>query len=129
MAAIVEVYLAGDAEAGGDAETGVCVADGVLRAESFRERLQGLSGKKSLAPGEGCYLEDCRSVHTFTMRLPIDVLFLTGDGLVVDIEHSMAPKKTRSGPRTARDVLELAAGTARRRGIRPGDRLILKEQR
>jgi uncharacterized membrane protein (UPF0127 family) len=61
-------------------------------------------------------------VHTFFMRFPIDVVFLSRDGEVLRVAAALPAWRT-AGARKAKAVLELAAGEAERREIRPGARL------
>jgi uncharacterized membrane protein (UPF0127 family) len=95
-----------------------CVADRALA------RLRGLLGRRELPPGEGLLLRPSPSVHTWFMRFAIDVVFLDRDLRVLDARSAVRPWRM-VGRRGARAVLELAAGEARRRGLRPGDRLAL----
>jgi uncharacterized membrane protein (UPF0127 family) len=85
--------------------------------ESWRERMRGLIGARALGPHHAMLLERCRSVHTFGMRFPIDVVFLDRDHRVVDVCRVNPGRMTLSRLR-ARHVLECAADTR----LRPGDR-------
>ncbi|MEE9275705.1 MAG: DUF192 domain-containing protein [bacterium] len=107
-------------DAGGDAaETPLRLASRVEVAETFRARLRGLKGR-SLGEEEGLYLTPCRSVHTFGMDGPIDVVFLDGKDRALALYHSLPPRRaTRWIPR-ARGALELPAGTLARRSLRKG---------
>ena len=99
----------------------------VERASGFFSRLKGLMGRRRLTPGEGLILSPCNQVHTFCMRWPIDVLYLTKDLRVLRVE-TLSPG--RIGPRVkgARLVLEVEAGSAG--DIGAGDRLtIVKDNR
>jgi uncharacterized protein len=86
--------------------------------------MRGLLGRKELPGGEGILLRPAGSVHTFFMRFPIDVVFLDRDLTVLHVEPELAPWRA-AGRRGAKATLELAAGEAVRRGLRPGDRLAL----
>lgn len=57
----------------------------------FMGRLKGLIGRESLGPDSCVYFEFCRSVHTFFMKFPIDVVFLDRDFTIVQIEKSVPP--------------------------------------
>lgn len=85
-------------------------------------RMKGLLGRRSLPAGEGLLIRPAPSIHTFFMRFPIDVVFLSRAGEVMKIAADVGPWRTRSC-RRAYAVLELAAGEAERRGIATGDRL------
>ena len=62
------------------------------------------------------------------MRFAIDAVFLDRDLRVVDVIPNLRPWRI-AGRRGARAVLELPAGEASRRGIRPGERLVLGEEK
>jgi uncharacterized membrane protein (UPF0127 family) len=106
---------------------GTTVAGRVRKAESFWARLVGLMGRRGLEEGEGLLLAPCSSVQTFFMRFPIDVVFLDGEANVVKVAPALAPFRLALGGRGARDVLEVAAGTAARSGISVGDRLAVED--
>ena len=87
-------------------------------------RLKGLLGRRSLASNEGIYLRPASSVHTFFMRFPIDAVFVDGEGRVLKVASGLRPWRA-AGCRGARAVLELSSGESERRGVRPGDQLVL----
>jgi uncharacterized protein len=91
-------------------------------ADRMLPRMRGLLGKRGLESGEGLLIRPAPSVHTFFMRFPIDVVFLSRDGEVMKVAESVPAWRTRSC-RRAYAVLELAAGEALRRGINVGSRL------
>jgi uncharacterized membrane protein (UPF0127 family) len=84
--------------------------------------MRGLLGRKYLRQGEGMVLRPGWSIHTAFMRFPIDAVFLDADQVVIRIEHEVGPWRTVSC-RGAREVVELAAGETRRRGLEVGDRV------
>jgi uncharacterized protein len=85
-------------------------------------RMRGLLGRKNLPSGEGMLIRPAPSIHTFFMRFPIDVVFLSRQGEVLKIAENVAPWRARSC-RHSYVVLELAAGEAGRRGLAVGDRV------
>jgi uncharacterized protein len=87
-------------------------------------RMRGLLGRRDLPRGEGVLLRPAASVHTWFMQFPIDVVFLDGELRVLKVVPRLGPWRVASG-RGARAVLELAAGECERRGLRPGDRLVV----
>jgi len=91
-------------------------------ADRPHTRLRGLLGRTGLETGEGVLLRPTPSVHTCFMRFPIDVVFLDAGLRVLSIRPALRPWRF-AGRRGARSVLELAAGEAARRGIRPGTSL------
>jgi uncharacterized membrane protein (UPF0127 family) len=99
------------------------LADRAELAEHFGERLVGLMGRRSLAMGEGLHILPCNSIHTFFMRIPIDVAFLDAKGVIVKQFSALPPWRTTTVYVKARSVLELPAGTLEASGTREGDRL------
>lgn len=77
-----------------------------------------------MQPGEALLLYPCRTVHTFFMRFPVDVVFLSGKGEAVRIEKGVPPWRMVEPERRACAVLELPAGTVDRAGIGVGQVLI-----
>jgi uncharacterized membrane protein (UPF0127 family) len=57
--------------------------------------------------------------------IPLDMIFIKGDGRILRIAENTEPMSTKvipsGGP--VRFVLEVIAGTARKLGIAPGDRV------
>jgi uncharacterized protein len=69
-------------------------------------RLVGLIGRRSWPAGVALEIPRCRSVHTFGMRFPLDLVWLDGDRRVVRVDRAVPPWRVRSC-RRARSVLEL----------------------
>jgi uncharacterized protein len=82
----------------------------VARASTLASRLKGLGGLDALPPAVALHIPRCRSVHTFTMRFPLDLIWLDGDGHVVRIDHAVPRWRMKWCPR-ARSVVEAGAGT------------------
>jgi hypothetical protein len=103
-------------------EDGRIVCERVIVADRAHRRMRGLLGRKYLRQGEGMVLRPGWSIHTAFMRFPIDAVFLDADQVVIRIEHEVGPWRTVSC-RGAREVVEMAAGECRRRGLEVGDRV------
>jgi uncharacterized membrane protein (UPF0127 family) len=101
---------------------GTIVCERCTVADRMLSRMRGLLGRKSLPADEGLLIRPAPSIHTFFMRFPIDVVFLSRQGEVLKIAEHVAPWRTRSC-RHSYAVLELAAGEAGRRGLAVGDRI------
>ncbi len=86
------------------------------------ERARGLLLRRPLDDRSALLLERCRSIHTCGMRYAIDVLFCDDRGTILQIVESLPPWRFAQDPH-AQNVWELRAGTARRMGLRTGDRL------
>jgi uncharacterized protein len=103
-------------------EDGRIVCERVVVADRAHRRMRGLLGRKYLRKGEGMLLRPGWSIHTAFMRFPIDALFLDADQVVIKIEPEVGAWRTVSC-RGAREVVELAAGECKRRGLEVGDRV------
>jgi hypothetical protein len=64
-------------------------------------------------------LRPASSIHTAFMRFAIDAVFLDREDRVLKVAADVAPWRM-AACRGARAVLELPAGEAERRGLRPG---------
>jgi uncharacterized protein len=59
-------------------------------ARKFRTRLLGLAFVRE-PPAHALLFPDCRSVHTFGMRFPLDIAFLDERGRPVRVERNVRP--------------------------------------
>jgi uncharacterized membrane protein (UPF0127 family) len=84
----------------------------VHEARGLNARRRGLGGLDDL-PAERALALGCRSVHTFTMRFALDLIWLAGDGTVVRVDRAVPPRRHRGCAR-ARAVVETRAGWADR---------------
>lgn len=98
---------------------GVSIADAATIANSSELRRTGLLKHDHLAAGEGLWIVPCEGVHTFGMKFPIDVVFLSRDKKVLKVRREMGRARISLCLR-AHSVLELAAGAAR---VERGDQL------
>jgi len=80
-----------------------------------------------LAPGEALRITKTSSITMFFMRFSIDALFLDASGRVVKVASRLRPFVPMSAARGAREVVELAAGTAAATGTQVGDELLFQE--
>jgi uncharacterized protein len=101
------------------------VATRVRLASTGRTRRKGLLGVSYLDEHSGLWIVPCEAVHTFGMRIPIDVVFLDGKGRVKKIRPNLRAGRI-SLSLTARSVLELAAGIVEKSGTQVGDRLLFE---
>jgi hypothetical protein len=95
------------------------VARGPLR------RGLGLMGRRGWSDWDGLVLDRCGSIHTFFMRMPIDVVYLDRQGTVLRADPAVPPWRVGPIVRRARTVLELPVGTIARTGTQPGDSVTL----
>jgi uncharacterized membrane protein (UPF0127 family) len=76
-----------------------------------RARLLGLAGLRAPPVDVALLLPGCRSVHTFGMRWPLDLVWLDGDGHPARVDRAVPPRRVR-GCRGARAVVEVPTGGA-----------------
>ena len=82
-------------------------------ARGVRARGRGLGGLPALPANRALRIPRCRAVHTFTMRFPLDLIWLGPDGAVVRVDRDVPPRRHRACVR-ARAVVETRAGCADR---------------
>ena len=93
-------------------------------AAGFWDRLRGLMGQPPLRDDEGLVLVGDKSIHTFFMRFPIDVVYASRGWQVVHLEATMAPNRVGPFVWQAVYVLELPAGVIQRTRTTIGDQLV-----
>ncbi|MGW0870073.1 DUF192 domain-containing protein [Streptomyces sp. NPDC002740] len=89
-------------------------------AASYRARTRGLLGRDSV--DGAMLLSPAGSVHTFRMRMPIDVAYLDRRLRVIAV-HTMRPGRLGLPRLRSRHVLEAAAGAMEGWGLRAGVRV------
>lgn len=109
-----------------DRDTSAVICETCVVADTPLKRLRGLLGRASLTAGEGLLLRPAPMIHTWFMRFPIDAVFLDRELSVMDVAENLRPWRA-AGRRGARAVLELPAGEAGRRDLRPGARMQLED--
>jgi uncharacterized membrane protein (UPF0127 family) len=87
-------------------------------------RRRGLLGRTSFEPEAALIIAPCSAVHTFFMRMVIDVVFASRDGRVLKT-YSRLPAWRIAFARGGFAAIELPAGTVEAGGIGEGDRLLL----
>lgn len=93
------------------------------------DRAKGLMYRKELPEGRGMLFDFHRDQEvSFWMQntyIPLDMIFIRGDGRILRIEENTEPLSTRMIPSRGpvRAVLEVIGGTSRKLGIAPGDRV------
>ena len=95
------------------------------RAETPWERAWGLLGRSSMEPDEALWFDDCRSIHTFFMRVRLDLAYVNMRMEVVKLVEDLGPWRVSWCP-AGRHVVELPAGSVRRLGLRRGETLDLE---
>ena len=135
LAVILSLFLAfGPSWAAGEqtleiaSKTGVHIFS-VEVVDNDADRAKGLMYRKELAEGRGMLFDFHRDQEvSFWMQntyIPLDMIFIRGDGQILRIEENTVPLSTRMIPSrgAVRAVLEVIGGTSRKLGIAPGDRV------
>jgi len=104
------------------------IARNVEWAGTSTERRRGLLGRTGLHPEEGMYIVPSQWIHTFRMKFPIDVAFLSKDGCVLAVHHHLKPNRLSKIALRAEGALELAAGRLHATDTDVGDVVQLREE-
>lgn len=99
------------------------------RADNFWKRAKGLMFRKDWEDFDGLLLSPCGSIHTFGMRMEIDVCFLDSHRTVLKACARVRPWRCVGGGRGGSSTLELPAGTLERTGTIAGDHLLVEDRR
>ncbi|MFD1019921.1 DUF192 domain-containing protein [Thalassobacillus hwangdonensis] len=93
------------------------------QAYRFFQRLRGLMFTGQLNSGAGLHIKPCRSIHTFFMNYPIDVVYVNELNVVIAIDESMEPGKLGKVYADAASVVELPVGTVKKTMTKQGHSL------
>ena len=96
-------------------------------SESEQDRIRGLSGRATTSPAEGMLFlfpsDGHHGIWMKDMRFAIDIIWLSAEGIVVDIKENALPDsfpETYRPQELARYVIELPAGYAERLKVKLG---------
>jgi uncharacterized protein len=98
-------------------------------ATNDAERARGLMYRKQLGAYEGMLFDFYREMQvSFWMKntlIPLDMVFIAGDGTVKHVHANAVPLSTETIPSRfpVRAVLEINGGSAALLGIKPGDKV------
>jgi uncharacterized membrane protein (UPF0127 family) len=101
----------------------------VEMATTEQEKETGLMYRKELPDGKGMLFdfspEQQVSMWMKNTYIPLDMIFIRADGRILRIAENTEPLSTKIIPSggLAKGVLEVIAGTAKKYGIAPGDRV------
>src|SRR3954467_14133299 len=103
---------------------GEVLAERAELATSSWSRFWGLMGRTELPPGSGMVLQPGGGIHTWFMRVPIDVLHIGKNGVVTHVLRAIKP--WRFGPLLVggKQAIELPAGAAD--GTQSGDEIVIE---
>jgi uncharacterized membrane protein (UPF0127 family) len=109
-----------------DARRGVVLARRVDAAFDSTTRRKGLLGRENVPGDFALVIAPSNAVHTWFMRTPLDLVFVTRGGTVTKICRGVKPWRV-AGSLRAFAVIEAAHGFIDRHGVVPGDVVALRE--
>jgi uncharacterized protein len=108
--------------------SGKVVADRLLTAFDSESRRRGLLAHGSLPHSTALIIAPTNAIHTFFMKFPIDIVFVSKAGRVLKI-RSRVPAWRMTASLRAYAVLELAAGSLDGSDTKVGDELVVTSAR
>lgn len=106
-----------------NATRGMLLATDAEMALTVAARTRGLIGRTGLPAGQGLWLEPCTSITTAQITFPIDVVFVSREGIVTGGRHHVRPGSTVTALTASYSAIELPAGTIRQTGTQVGDQI------
>lgn len=97
----------------------------VSMARSFWVRNIGLMGQRYVRVP--LLFPRCSSIHTFFMRIAVDIICLDSDNVIVNFKPNVQPWRVVLGGRSTKAILEAPAGFARRHGLFVGQMIEFEE--
>jgi len=94
--------------------------------QTFKERNRGLLALPNIREDQGLLISPCRSVHTFAMQYPLDLVYLSKQLKVVKLVENIPPNRM-SCAITGHSTLELCAGTIARLQIKKGMQITMTD--
>jgi uncharacterized protein len=99
----------------------------VISAETLLSRMTGLLGTDFLDNRTSVYFVPCKSIHTFGMRSPIDILFLNQENKLIKLLKNFPPNRLTGIIPAAHSVLEFSGGAFK--GAELNDLLEVKQDK
>jgi uncharacterized protein len=104
-------------------ELSCSIAESAVEAISFRERLMGLMFRKGFGEIDAMVFPDCRSIHTFFMHFPIDLICLDSSNYVIALCCGLQRSRTFIGVSEITKIIELPTGAIKESGAKVGDKV------
>jgi hypothetical protein len=97
-------------------------------ANNFVRRFLGLMGKsqREVEKLGGLMIKPCAQIHTFFMKVCIDVIYVGKDDLVISVQQNVLPSKCCKRVKGAKYVIELPVGMAEQLDITKGSKLLYR---
>ena len=103
----------------------VLAKDAVVADKLFK-RTKGLLDRTTFKLGEALIIKPCKSVHTYFMLFPIDVLFVDKDNRVIRAISNLQPFRVSPIVFKSEFVIELPTGTIAKTETQASDQLLLE---
>ncbi len=94
-------------------KNGNVIADKVIFAGTFIKRLKGLMFESNMKKGECLIISPCKMIHTFEMKFPFDIVFLSKSNIVIETNENIRVNRISSFVLGTSAVLELPGGTVK----------------
>lgn len=108
-----------------NSRSGQVIADQLIGAFDSASRRTGLLHHGGLPSGSAMIIAPSNAVHTFFMKFPIDLAFVSRDGCVRKVREAVRPWRMSAALR-AYAVIELPAGVLRSTDTLVGDMLVVQ---
>lgn len=92
-------------------------------ADNFFLRFKGLMGETQLKNYSGLLISPCNQIHTFFMKMNIDVIFIDKDMQIVKTIQNAQKSKIYPAVKKSAAVLELEPGIIKKYGLNVGDNI------
>jgi len=99
------------------------LAQDIIVTDNFLSRAKGLLGRKEFLAGQALIIKPAKSIHTFFMHFPIDVLFVNKNKKIIKAITALAPYRFTAFYFNAVLVIELPAYTLQKTSTQEGDLL------
>ncbi len=108
-------------------KTNESLLEDVRMATSFWDRCKGLLGTSEIQKNHGLWINPCRSIHTFFMKYPIDVIFFDKKLRVTRVVENAVPwRLVILQTLHTRSCIEMKSGHLGGR-VKPGDKFELRD--
>ena len=106
--------------------TGKAIAASLKKAQTLKERVQGLIGTELLKEKEAFWIPSCLSVHTFFMAYPIDIVFTDKSFRVISLFENVGSGKIIWGGWKSWHVFEMKSGQIKTLSLKKGEILYVE---
>ena len=95
----------------------------LVKSTTFIQKLFGLIPFKSLQQNQVMLIKNCRSIHTFFMQFPIDVIFVDKNDVIVKLKENLKSYKFLCSNFKVKNTYETYAGFIKRYNLKIGDNI------